>query len=74
MIVDLSGMNQIVQIDTTLAYAVIEPGVTQGQLSTYLCEHNIPLWMDCTGAGPNTSLVGNIVERGFGHSPYGNRF
>jgi 4-cresol dehydrogenase (hydroxylating) len=74
VIVDLSRMDRIHEVDSVLAYAVIEPGVTQQQLSEYLREHNIPLWMDCTGAGPDTSLVGNILERGFGHSPYGNRF
>lgn len=74
VIVDLGRMNRIIEVDPVLAYAVIEPGVTQQQLSQYLLEHKIPLWMDCTGAGPDTSLIGNIVERGFGHSPYGNRF
>lgn len=73
-IVDLSGMNRILEADGDLAYVVIEPGVTQRQLSRYLLEQGLPLWMDCTGAGPDTSLVGNILERGFGHSPYGNRF
>lgn len=73
-IVDLSGMNRILEAQADLAYVVIEPGVTQQQLSRYLTEQGLPLWMDCTGAGPDTSLVGNILERGFGHSPYGNRF
>lgn len=73
VIVDLSGMRRILEVDATLGYAVIEPGVTQGQLSRHLLEQDIPLWMDSTGAGPDTSLVGNILERGFGHSPYGNR-
>ncbi len=74
VIVDLSQMNKIIEIDKTMAYVVIEAGVTQKQLSDYLRENDIPLWMDCTGAGPDTTLVGNILERGFGHSPYGNRF
>ena len=74
VIVDLAGMNRIIDVDATLAYAVIEPGVTQAQLSGYLAQRQLPLWMDCTGAGPDTSLVGNILERGFGHSPYGDRF
>jgi 4-cresol dehydrogenase (hydroxylating) len=73
VILDLGGMNRIVEIDADLAYAVIEPGVTQGQLSAYLVQAGLPLWMDCTGAGPDTSLIGNILERGFGHTPYGNR-
>lgn len=73
VILDLSGMNRILQVDPQLAYAVLEPGVTQAQLAAYLADHHVPLWMDCTGAGPDTSLVGNILERGFGHTPYGNR-
>ena len=27
-----------------------------------------------TGAGPDASVLGNVVERGFGHTPYGDRF
>jgi 4-cresol dehydrogenase (hydroxylating) len=73
VILDLSRMNRIVHVDPELAYAVIEPGVTQRQLSDYLREHGHRLWADCTGAGPDTSYIGNIMERGFGHSPYGNR-
>ncbi|TFW35388.1 FAD-binding oxidoreductase [Massilia horti] len=73
VIVDLSRMNRIIQVDPELGYALIEPGVTQQQLSDFLRDHEIALWADCTGAGPDTSFVGNILERGFGHSPYGNR-
>ncbi|MYN03953.1 FAD-binding protein [Pseudoduganella sp. DS3] len=73
VIVDLGGMQRILHLDSELAYTVLEPGVTQAQLAAYLVEHGAPLWMDCTGAGPDTSLVGNILERGFGHTPYGNR-
>jgi len=74
VIVDLSRMNRIVEVNPTLAYAVIEPGVTQQQLYDYLREHDYPLWLDATGAGPDSSIVGNTLERGFGHTPYGNRF
>ncbi len=73
LIVDLGRMNRILTVDRELAYAVIEPGVTQRQLADYLREHRLPYWIDCTGAGPDTSFMGNILERGFGHSPYGNR-
>ena len=74
VIVDLGRMNRIEHVDAELGYAVIEPGVTQGQLSSHLAANGVPFWIDCTGAGPNSSLIGNIVERGFGHTPYGNRF
>ncbi|MBI4686730.1 MAG: FAD-binding oxidoreductase [Nitrospirae bacterium] len=70
-IIDLGRMNRIVEIDPVLAYAVIEPGVTQLQLHKYLKENKIPLWFDCTGAGPEASVFGNTLERGFGHTPYG---
>ena len=74
VIVDLGQMNRIIEVNSKLAYAVIEPGVTQGQLFKYLAENKTPLWMDATGAGPDTSLVGNTVDRGFGHTRYGDHF
>ncbi len=74
VIVDLSRMNRIVEVDPRLAYAVIEPGVTQGQLAGFLEEKRTGLRLDCTGAGPDVSIVGNVLERGFGHTAYGNRF
>lgn len=74
LILDLSRMNRILEVNADLAYAVIEPGVTQGQLAAYLAEHQIPLMLDGNGAGPNASIIGNILERGFGHSRYGDRF
>lgn len=74
VIMDLSRMNRIVEVNLELAYAVIEPGVTQQQLYDYLIERNIPLWFDCTGSGPNASIVGNTLERGFGHTLYGDHF
>lgn len=73
VVLDLGRMNRIIEVDETLAYAVVEPGVTQGQLADHLRETGAKLWLDCTGAGPDASLVGNVVERGFGHTPYGNR-
>ncbi|MGZ3181058.1 MAG: FAD-binding oxidoreductase [Telluria sp.] len=73
VVVELSRMNRIVSLDRELGVAVLEPGVTQGQLAAYLRELAAPFWMDSTGAGPDTSLVGNVLERGFGHSPYGDR-
>lgn len=69
MIVDLGRMNRIHTVDGELGYAVIEPGVTQRQLAEHLAEQGMPFWCDCTGSGPNSSLIGNIVERGFGHTP-----
>lgn len=74
VVLDLSGMNRILEVNRELAYAVIEPGVTQKQLFDYLQEQGIPLWFDCTGSGPEASIMGNTLERGFGHTPYGDHF
>lgn len=73
-IVDLSRMNRILEVDETLCYAVIEPGVTQGQFHSYLLEHHPNLWFDSTGAGLDASLVGNTLDRGFGHTRYADHF
>lgn len=74
VILDLGRMDRIIEVDERLAYAVIEPGVTQGQLHDYLKDRGIRLWLDSTGAGPDAGIIGNILERGFGHTPYGDRF
>lgn len=68
-IVDFQRMNRIVEVNETLGYAVVEPGVTQGDLYARLA--GTGLWMDSTGAGPGASVVGNALERGFGHTRYG---
>lgn len=74
VIVDLSHMNGIIEVNEDLAYAVIESGVTQEQLSRYLEQSHPGLMFDCTGSGPEASIVGNTLERGFGHTPYGDHF
>ena len=74
VILDLSRMNRIVEVNGELAYAVIEPGVSQGKMFDYLREHHPGLMLDVTGAGPEASIVGNTLERGFGHTPYGDHF
>jgi 4-cresol dehydrogenase (hydroxylating) len=73
LIVDLRKMNRIIEINEELAYAVIEPGVSQGQLADELNNRQSRLMLDVTGAGPNASIVGNVLQRGFGHTPYGDR-
>jgi len=73
-IVDLSQMDRILEVNTELAYCVIEAGVSQQQLYDYLQENNTGLWMDASAAGPLSSIVGNTVDRGFGHTRYGDHF
>ena len=72
-IIDLRQMDSIVEINEELGFAVIEPGVTQGQLADELVARGSRLMLDVTGAGPDASIVGNVLQRGFGHTPYGDR-
>lgn len=73
-IIDLGRMNRIVEVHDELCYAVIEPGVTQGQFHQYLTENHPGLWFDSTGAGLEASLIGNTLDRGFGHTRYADHF
>lgn len=68
---DLSRMSRILDFSEELGYVTVEPGVTQGQLFEFLRSRNSRLWMDATGSSPECSMVGNTLERGFGHTPYG---
>jgi 4-cresol dehydrogenase (hydroxylating) flavoprotein subunit len=71
VLLDLGRLNRILDFDEDLAYVTIEPGVTQGQLYEFLRERGSRLWMDATGASPDCSIIGNTMERGFGHTPMG---
>ncbi len=73
-IVDLGKMNKILDFDQDLAYVTLEPGVTQQQLYNFLKTKNAPLWIDATGSSAQCSIIGNTLERGFGHTPYGDHF
>ena len=69
VLMDLGRMNRILEFDEELAYVTIEPGVTQRQLFDFLRERGSRLWMDATGSSPDCSIIGNTMERGFGHTP-----
>jgi 4-cresol dehydrogenase (hydroxylating) flavoprotein subunit len=74
VVVDLGRLNRIIEVNTELAYVVLEPGVTQRQLYEHLRDHRIPLRLNPTGAGPGRSILGNTLERGFGIGPNGDHF
>jgi len=74
VIVDLSRMNNILEVDEKLGTVTLQPGVSQGALYTHLTERKSRLMLDVTGAGTAASVVGNMLERGFGHTEYGDRF
>jgi len=74
VLLDLSGMDRIIELDPELGLVTLEPGVTQGQLREYLDRHAPHFMVPTTGAGPNCSLIGNALERGYGITPHTDHF
>jgi 4-cresol dehydrogenase (hydroxylating) len=74
VILVLERMNRILEVNETLAYAVVEPGVTYRQLHAHLQERGMKLWLDCTDGPADGSVMGNALERGIGETPYGDHF
>ena len=70
VVLDLKRMNQILEVDETLSYALVEPGVSYFDLYQHLMARQSALWLDPPAAGWG-SVVGNTLERGFGTTPYG---
>lgn len=67
VLVDLSRMDRIREVHAAGGYAVVEPGVTQRQLYTYLRERELPLLLNVIGSSADSSLLGNALERGIGY-------
>lgn len=74
VVMELSRMDHIVDFNEDLGYITIEPGVTQAQLFEFLQRQNSTLWMDATGSFTSHSLIGNIADRGFGHTIMADHF
>jgi 4-cresol dehydrogenase (hydroxylating) flavoprotein subunit len=74
VVLDLSSLDRIIEMDTGLGLVTVEPGVTQQRLSDYLDAEQLPFLVPVTGAGPHCSLVGNALERGYGITPYADHF
>lgn len=74
VILDLKRMNKIIEVNADLCYALVEPGVTFQQLTDYIKERNLPLWLSCPSPSAIVGPVGNILDRGVGYTPYGEHF
>ncbi|KAG2389167.1 hypothetical protein C9374_014567 [Naegleria lovaniensis] len=73
VIVNLSKMTKI-EFDEESGVVTVEPGVTQGLLHQYLVKNNLSYLIPTTGGGPNCSLLGNALERGYGLTPHADHF
>lgn len=71
VLIDLIRLKTISDYQPQQHVVRVEAGVTQRELAEFLQQQGGTDWMDCTGSHPDCSIVGNTVERGFGHTPYG---
>lgn len=73
VVLDLSRMDRIHEVDEQLGYAVVEPGVTFFDLFEHLQTNGIKLFMSVPALGWG-SILGNAMDRGYGMSPLGDHF
>jgi 4-cresol dehydrogenase (hydroxylating) len=73
VIIDLSRLDRILEYDEELAFVRVEPGVTQQQLYDFLKIKGSKHWMDPINTFTDCSVLGNILERGHGRTPYNDR-
>jgi len=64
VVVDLKEMNRIVEVDETAMYAVLEPGVTFGDLRRYLDRHHPDLIAAYPLSPPEASVLCNCLLDG----------
>lgn len=67
IVVDLKKMNRIRYIDAKHGYAIVEPGVTQGDLYDHLKRQGLPFIFNVTGSATTAGLIGNALDRGVGY-------
>ncbi|TWU55671.1 FAD-binding oxidoreductase [Rubripirellula reticaptiva] len=73
-VLELSDLTTIRVIDETLGIVEVEPGVTQQMLYRYLQDRNLDLLVPVHGGGPDCSILGNALERGYGLTPTTDHF
>jgi len=74
VVVDLSRLAEILELDAELGLVTVQPGVTQAMLAEFLEERGAPFLVPVHGGGPHCSLLGNALERGYGITPYTDHF
>lgn len=74
LVLDLRGMNRILEIDPVLCTALVEPGVTYRQLVNYINERNLDLWVSFPSSGGLAGPMGNTLDRGIGYNRAGEHF
>lgn len=74
-VVDLGRkMNQIIEVNDNLGYAIVEPGVTFQALHDELKRLGDKYMMSPTSGPPLGGVLGNAMDKGGGYGPYFDHF
>ncbi len=75
VIVDLGRhMNRVIEVNDTLGYCVVEPGVSFQAMHDELQRRGSKLMMSPTAGPPQGSLLGNALDKGGGGGAAGDHF
>ena len=72
--ISLKALNKIIDFESEHGLVTVEPGVTYGMLSKYLIDKGDEWIAPVHGGGPDCSVVGNALERGYGLTPNADHF
>jgi FAD/FMN-containing dehydrogenase len=67
IVLDMKKMDTIIEVNEGSRYAVVEAGVSQAALKTYLEKHHPHLQHSTPEAPPTVTVVGNALIQGHGH-------
>jgi 4-cresol dehydrogenase (hydroxylating) len=70
-LLDLSRLDRITGLDRKNGVVRVQPGVTQGRLAEFVQKEAPEYWVDTTTSSPAASILANVLERGHGHTLYG---
>lgn len=74
LVLDMRNMNKILEIDSDLCTALVEPGVTYRQLIDTINIQNLNIWVSVPSSGGLSGPMGNILDRGVGYNRAGEHF
>ncbi|WP_062343900.1 FAD-dependent oxidoreductase [Novosphingobium sp. CCH12-A3] len=69
LVLDLSRMNRILEVNLDYAFARVEAGASFADLASHLAKHDLPLMVDAE-RDPNASIAGSVFSKGMGFTPY----
>ncbi|MDE2339554.1 MAG: FAD-binding oxidoreductase [Alphaproteobacteria bacterium] len=70
IVLDLSRLNRILEVDDKLGYCVVEPGVGFFDLYDHIQREKLNVWMSVPGNAWG-SVMGNALDHGIGYTNYG---